>query len=85
MQPQKRRNVFIAVVITAQTIVALLFLVFAFYQKAEADKLHLLVERHAKGADAYHQKLMERIAKQAEQIDSLETELNKLKAIAQKK
>lgn len=82
---EKRRSVFIAIVIAVQAIVTLMFLMFAFYQKAEADTQSQMAEQNAEAARISERDAYEQRAKSEKLIDSLTTELTKLKATTEKK
>lgn len=86
MEPQKRnkrRNVFI--VIAVQTIVTLMFWMFAFYQKAEADAQRQMAEKNASAAQEQRARFVELRVSSEKIIDSLTTELSRFKAITEKK
>lgn len=88
MEPQKphnRRNVFGAVVTIAQAIVTLMFLMFAFYQKEEADTQRQMAEENRNAAQKTVFMEREQRLRSEKIIDSLTTELSRLKAIADKK
>jgi flagellar basal body-associated protein FliL len=74
----KRKNIIIAIIMSAQVVITLLFLMFAFYQKVEADTQRAMAVSNAQGA---------RVAQVEAQklIDSLTIEVEKLKVLVEKK
>lgn len=84
MEPQKRskrKSILVASIMGIQAAITLMFLMFAFFQKAEADTQRQVAETHRAAA----MRLEFQEVKAQKLIDSLTIELEKFKAIVEKK
>lgn len=85
MEPQKRNKRKSTFAVVAKVVIVLMFMMFAFYQKGEADLQRQMAEENRNAAERAVFMEREQRLRSEKIIDSLTTELNRLKAIAEKK